>query len=401
MINGIILRNFKCFEYLDLPLAPLTLLTGLNSSGKSSILQSLSLLHQTIVEGERSNELLLNGDFVSLGTAREVINEVVGARSFQIGIKSSHCECIWEFSVDNRDALSIPIHNISWKQANNHDEQEYWSLKEYDSDKLSGKMHHLLPEDLEDDDVAKSFMSLLHQLQYLSAERSGPRDVYPVGASFEHPNVGVNGQGTPWVLHQFAETTPMPQLIIETATKTLQRQVEAWMQEFFPGVGLEVIPVPRTNLVTLGIRMSEAESFHRPQNVGYGLTHVLPIVTAGLSGNESSVLLIENPEAHLHPRGQSLMGEFLARASACGMQVIVETHSDHVLNGARKAVKKQFVKHEQVAIHYFTPKEESRVISPLIDKNGNLDSWPEGFFDQFELDVSSLIGWNDQDDVSS
>jgi predicted ATPase len=95
------------------------------------------------------------------------------------------------------------------------------------------------------------------------------------------------------------------------------------------------------------------------------------------------------------------MGEFLARVAGCGIQIIVETHSDHVLNGARKAVKNKIINHEQVAIHYFTPKEDVRVVSPLIDKNGNLDSWPEGFFDQFDVDTSSLIGWSNQDDVSS
>ena len=64
-------------------------------------------------------------------------------------------------------------------------------------------------------------------------------------------------------------------------------------------------------------------------------------------------------------------------------------------------MKNQAISHEQVAVHYFMPKEDVRVISPLIDKNGNLDSWPQGFFDQFDIDTSSLIGWNDQNDVSS
>ena len=331
MINGLILRNFKCFEYLELPLSSLTLLTGLNSSGKSSILQSLSLLHQTISEGERSTELILNGDSVSLGAARDVVNELAGARSFQVGIRSESFECIWEFDTGNRDALSIPINKIFWKQANKTDEQDFWTSKVYDSDELRENIHYLLPKELEDNQDAKFLTRALSDLQYLCAERTGPREAYYLGNSSEYPDVGVNGENTPWVLYQFAELIPLPGLLISNATKNLQRQVEAWMQDFFPGVQLEVIPVPRTNLVTLGLRMSDVESFHRPQNVGYGLTHILPILTAGLSGNNRSILLIENPEAHLHPRGQSLMGEFLARTAACGIQVIVETHSDHVL----------------------------------------------------------------------
>ena len=95
-------------------------------------------------------------------------------------------------------------------------------------------MRDFLPQALEGDSDAKDLASILRSLQYLCAERTGPRDVYPLNNSFEYPNVGVNGENTPWVLHQFAEMTPMPGLLIESATKNLQRQVEAWTQEFFP-----------------------------------------------------------------------------------------------------------------------------------------------------------------------
>ncbi len=399
MLTALVLENFKCFPVLELPLLPLTLLTGLNSSGKSSILQSLSLLHQSIVKNERSNELDLNGDLVSLGTVGDILNEIVGGKSFQIGLKSHVFECIWEFRGENRKSLSAPIDKIFWKHADRTDDKEFWYSEEYSSDNLSEKFHNFLPVDLEDNSSAQALTSMLRNLQYLCAERMGPRDVYPASNSFTFPNVGVHGENTPWVLDQFSEMIPASKLLIAGATQTLQRQVEAWMQEFFPGAGLDIVTVPRANLVNLGLRMSDAESFHRPQNVGYGLTHVLPIITACLSGLQNNIILIENPEAHLHPRGQSLMGEFLSRVATCGIQIIVETHSDHVLNGARKSVKNGIIDHEQVAIHYFTQKEEARVISPLIDKNGTLDSWPEGFFDQFDVDTSSLIGWNDQNDV--
>lgn len=408
MINKITLQNYKCFEYLELPVAPLTLLTGLNSSGKSSVLQSLSLLNQTITENERSNDLILNGNLVSLGTARDVVNEVGDGRLFRIGIDFLEAECIWEFGLEDRrksaeirDSLSVPINKIFWKQVNSSNIEDYWYSKEYNLDELLGKIQNFLPQELEGNPNAHFISNILRKIQYLSAERTGPRDVYPVNNSFESPNVGISGENTPWVLDHFATKVPVAGLLLDDVVPTLQRQVEAWMRKFFPGVRLEVTPVPRTNLVTLGFRMSDSENFHRPQNVGYGLTHVLPIITACLSGDKNSLILIENPESHLHPSGQSLMGEFLARAAACGMQIIVETHSDHVLNGARKAVKNKIIEHEQVAIHYFTPKEDARVVSPMIDKNGNLDSWPEGFFDQFDVDTSSLIGWNDQNDVSA
>ena len=95
------------------------------------------------------------------------------------------------------------------------------------------------------------------------------------------------------------------------------------------------------------------------------------------------------------------MGVFLARAAASGAQVIVETHSDHVLNGIRRAVKgiddQSTLTPDQVAIHFFQPRDDDgkrpQVISPLIDQNGTIDSWPDGFFDQFDKDTESLIDW--------
>jgi predicted ATPase len=147
-------------------------------------------------------------------------------------------------------------------------------------------------------------------------------------------------------------------------------------------------------LVTLGLRMADQEEFRRPQNVGYGITHILPILTACLTASPGSILLIENPEAHLHPSGQSLMGAFLAKTAANGVQVVVESHSDHILNGIRIAVKNELINQNDVAIHFFTSVLETQVMSPLIDRNGNLDKWPQGFFDQIDIDTTTLLGWN-------
>jgi predicted ATPase len=91
------------------------------------------------------------------------------------------------------------------------------------------------------------------------------------------------------------------------------------------------------------------------------------------------------------------MGEFLAAAAAAGVQVILETHSDHVLNGIRRSVKARVLAPNQVALHFFQPRdgEGAQVISPLLDASGNLDIWPDGFFDQFDKDANHFAGWGD------
>ena len=172
------------------------------------------------------------------------------------------------------------------------------------------------------------------------------------------------------------------------------------MGRFFPGCVLEIKQVSRANAVTLGIRISTATDFHRPIHTGFGLTQVLPIVVAALSANRDDLLLIENPEVHLHPAGQAAMGEFLAKVVSVGVQVLIETHSDHVLNGIRRAVKNHTLPCEDVVLHFFRPRPGDQadggpqVESPSLDADGNIDTWPEGFFDQFDKDMNYFAGWS-------
>ena len=104
------------------------------------------------------------------------------------------------------------------------------------------------------------------------------------------------------------------------------------------------------------------------------------------------LIIIENPEAHIHPAGQTSLAELAARASAGGSQVILETHSDHVLNGVRLAVAEGILTSDQVVIHYFERDGlDVRMTSPVLTDSGRLDVWPEGFFDQHERNLSRLI----------
>ena len=157
-----------------------------------------------------------------------------------------------------------------------------------------------------------------------------------------------------------------------------------------------------TTAATLGIRISEDTGFLRPIHCGFGITQILPIIVAVLAAHSRDdrgkpLLLIENPEVHLHPAGQALIGEFLAEAAHAGVQLIVETHSDHVLNGIRRAVKSGCASADEVAIHFMRERSlhESQVLSPSLDSSGNIDVWPEGFFDQFDKDLNYFAGWGE------
>ena len=386
MLTQIDLRHFKCFESLKLPLRPLTLLSGANASGKSSLMQALVLLHQTMREHEWSSRLMLNGAAVRLGTVADVIDQVHGHRAYGIALMDGGgARFQWEFEGE-RDEMSMKVRKARGETGNG----EGWDIDE------SQALHYLLPTPLKDN----SLTNRLRGLTYLTAERLGPREHYILDDPQLTPVVGSRGEYAVSVLHSGRDTHILDKLVTQDVPPTRFRQVEARMARFFPGCVLAIEQVPRANAVTLGIRTSSGTDFQRPVHAGFGLTQVLPIIVAVLAANSDDLLLVENPEVHLHPAGQAAMGEFLGEAAAAGVQVMIETHSDHVLNGIRRAVRSRTLPSDDVALHFFSPPREGRtagepqVQSPVLGADGNVDMWPEGFFDQFDKDMNDFAGWS-------
>jgi predicted ATPase len=393
VLSDIRLDLFKCFRALRLRLAPFTLLTGPNASGKSTVLQALTLLHQTAVDTNWSPNLLLDGSILSLGTLGDVVDKVNGRRRFSVGVSGEDFSCTWSFdsteredvrSADRED-IAVPLVSVSLKTG----AVELFPQVE--------PPKSLLPE--HPSVVRTSLARVIEGLTYISAERMGPRETYPLHDPPRHRTVGPRGERAPGKLYWYGDQEVEDGLRFRGETApTLYKQTQAWLQDFFPNVSFDVQRVPRANLVTLGIRTSPDTDHHRPQHVGFGITHVLPILVACLHGRRGDLIIVENPEVHLHPMGQMRMGLFLARVAAAGVQVLVETHSDHVLNGLRRAVRTSLLSPDDAALYFFQPRAvaeargEAQVISPLLDRDGSIDHWPDGFFDQFEKDMGYLAG---------
>lgn len=379
MIERLDLKYFKCFEELKLPLSQLTLLSGSNAAGKSSVIQALNLLHQTITSHEWSNRLLLNGKIVNAGTVQDVVDKVNGRRGFEVGLITEEHSFQWSFSGERED-MSVTVDFVT---------------VDGDSSNLPEKLHFLLPDD--SSSVTKDMAKRLYSMTYISAERIGPRDYYLLDDLQNVPVVGSTGENTVSLLYSRQDDEVLPGMVEPTVSSKLFQQVQFRMQQFFPGCEIVVERVSAINAVTLGIRTSEDTGFHRPMHVGFGLTQILPIVVAALAAKKDDLLIIENPEVHLHPAGQSMMGQFLGTVASAGVQIIVETHSDHLLNGVRRAVKSRSLHPDKVNIHYFQPRdiEGSQVASPQIDVEGNISYWPKGFFDQYEVDMNYFAGWGE------
>lgn len=402
MISQLELMTFKCFERLRLPLGPLTLLSGTNASGKSSVMQSLVLLHQSFLEDANSSRITLNGDMVKLGTVTDVVDQVSGRNSILLGLADEEGSVQWLFS-GNRTDMSMELVKLVIDGT------------ETVLDPNSGIHNYGPMTRLYSYDNANNVVGAIERLNFIAAEREGPREFYPLKdmhaltrlrpldvVSDPYANdqlfstrIGSQGENAISILYWRRDEHIADALRIPGIVPTLMHQVGARLNSFFPGCSVNLQPVPQANAISLGIRMSEATDYLRPIHCGFGITQVLPIVISALSIPQNDLLLIENPEAHLHPAGQALMGQFLAEMANYGIQVIVETHSDHVLNGIRRAVKSGIIPSEKVVLHFFrarTP-DSPQVLSPVIDNSGNVDVWPEGFFDQFDKDMDYFAGW--------
>lgn len=368
MLSRIKLTNFKAFADHSLALAPLTLLTGLNSSGKSTVLQALALLRQSydagvLFGGEQG--FLLNGDLVELGTGRDLRHEAYDKARPDISI-----------------ALAAG------------DEEHIWTAVYGPEDDF------LLLRAPESRTINMGALGLFSRgFQYLKADRITPAASYPrsrhavVGREF----LGARGEHTVNFLRTFQDR-PIPVRALarsEQSSPALLDQVQSWLQRLCPGVNVQAVGIESTDTVRLSYRFGSGalvSDWHRPTNVGFGLTYALPIVVACLAASPGALLLLENPEAHLHPQGQTWLARLAGQAAAGGVQIVMETHSDHVLNGVRLLVKEGTLKPEDAALHFFRRAGTgAEVVSPRVGPDGMLSEWPTGFFDEWENSLEQLL----------
>jgi len=373
------LSNLKCFYALRIGLSPLTLFTGFNAAGKSTALHALILLSQGLRLDPSSEHLPLNGPLVRLGSPEDVFLDK--SNKAKISVADAEEEISWHFDRQNAFQVENVTHRTSTGDSR-------------DWDKMLWKP----------DGVAapNSLIHSIHSAVFLGAARGGTPEVYPSPDAVKNvvnADVGNEGQFAPWWYAQMAdEEIDEARLHPGEAATSMRQQLGAYLSELFPNAEADADNMQRTSLVRMGLRTGTTSDYRRPANIGYGLTYAFPILVALLLARREQVVIIESPEANLHPRAQSRMGSILARFAAAGVQVLVESHSDHVLNGIRRAVKKQVIPHSDVAIHFFGGVDSEGnhgVVSPSIDSEGTVDRWPEGFFDQGESDLAVLAGWKE------
>ena len=368
MIAEIRLQNFKRFRELTLKAANLTVLTGANGAGKTSILHSLLLARQMARQPSRSHVEFSGVDTLELGGPRDVIHREAGDELAVVEVlETEGTRQRWSFREESTsDARTLNATVIDRPN-------EYFGA-------LSGPAP---------------------QFCYLCAERLGPRDVLSASATnFAELDVGSRGEYVAQVLASFDRSRVSTGRVESSATETqiasLLHQTESWMGKIVRPIQIEAEWFQDTSVTRLRFKTPGLlAEWTRAPNAGFGISYALPIVVAALRAKVGGLLLVENPEAHLHPAGQSRVGGFLAQVAADGVQIFIETHSDHVLNGIRVAVANGSAPllPEQAAIHFFRAADDEgpALQSMELQRTGQLTAWPTGFFDQAQVDLAALV----------
>lgn len=387
MINSISIDGYKSLiGPLKFDASNLNILVGANASGKSSILQSLLLLRQSSQEHGILDGLHLSGPLYEAGTAQDVLHPEAEHR-ISIELRADDEEKKWQFFYD-RTSGSQAAARI-----------------------LKAEAMSQLPEQL---------YQRNNQFAYLNAERIGPRVSYPL-PSDDIPlsgAVGKHGEFTAAVLARSADAPPMdgwgnsnlenilalgPQVIdfknkledVRNAGGRIDLLSNIMLDWIIPGSVFSATENPHADLAAVRYVRDpkKTRTEVRSTHIGFGLSYTLPIIVAAISLARNGLLLVENPEAHLHPYSQSRIGAFLAMMAATGRQIFVETHSDHVINGIRLSIKRGLISENAVYINFLEraiDEDKSSLQQLRSDANGRLNKWPVGFFDQIENDLAEL-----------
>lgn len=356
------LTDFKSFEGETITLKNLTVLAGINSVGKSTIIQALLILRLTVEQNklfglsqEKKINIPLNGPFnLELGNTSEVIR-----RSKRIS------ESTMQLKLYAEDLLLIDAI--------------------YTGDRTTQANYELITENYV---IKEENIELLHEyFYYLCAERIGPRLKYEYGVlPFQH--VGYRGEHAFQILSGDNVEIAKERTIKKADPELLLGATREWLEYIIPGSKFDTATSVGRSRVIEG---TFAESL--PTNVGFGISYVLPIIVNCLIAKQDTVLIVENPEAHLHPLGQSRIGIFLAQIAASGIRIIIETHSEHVINGIRISTLKEGVPSDQVVVNFVSRDEEEnlKIDEISITALGDLTDYPKGFFDQEQQDIAAII----------
>ena len=358
------IEGYKCFkEKTTFELNNITLLTGANSAGKSSVIQSLLLLKKiskdSITKSKPRIDLDLNDPNYALELGKYDDIKSRSDNNYEDFLNDS-------LPTDIRFVLNEGMAKI--ELTHNKDAENNVNVTSNVKSIKSFKKY-----------LDKGFV-------YLNAERMAPHYKYENTDNADFCDCHGTNTGNVYQKHKNDNCS------IKRAYSNLDKnkwyvELDKWIGFIFPGVAVQVVSSGEDHYQVKVLDNAAT-------NVGFGITYALPILVSGLTVPEGGILIVENPEAHLHAKAQSNMGYFLARMAAAGVRVIIETHSEHIVNGIRRMIVEgeSEMSHEDMTIYFFQNKQGIKGIMEItMDEYGNLSDFPEDFFDQVRQDTLAIL----------
>jgi predicted ATPase len=365
----------------------LTVLTGINGNGKSTAIQALLFLRRTVEHCAKWDKT--HYDVSSLNGLNVELN---GVYCLSLGNSNS----ILPFdSEETRVAFGL--------------EEDFGNRFVVAYDTNTGKELWLTPLGSKYADFSKNPLHY-QEFYYLNAERIGPRLTQNT-KFYDYPNVGNQGEYTAQVISDLNYEFKIDEDRINKAFlkgNRFEHHINSWLEYILSGVSIHSFYDEKTHTARVEVESPFMKgSSVVPTNTGFGISYSLPIIVTGLIAQKDRIFIVENPEAHLHPSAQSRMGYFLGIIANSGVRVVVETHSDHIINGIQIAVAQKNIDFNKVTINYFRHAERSNkdldkeisstylsqpvIVEIELTKNGELTEWPSGFFDQSQIDFAQLF----------
>lgn len=378
MIDKVRIQALKSIRDMTINCSNINFFVGTNSSGKSTFLQAILLAAQNGID-----KIGLNGKMVSLGEYREVRNYYMNNESIKVEI--------W------RDNKKQP----TWIELKEQKKDEKYIV-------VSSEDREILPIDIMSEiaiynDEKSPVLMPEFGFHYLSCQRIGVSDIYAKNM-MEDNNFGINGEyALAYLLKN--EIEPIDDRLYiknDRLTDSFLDQVNYWLN-YIIGMTLSINDLKKTNYLQVKYNnnpanMSSEAMFARPVNVGSGVSYLISILITCLASEQEDIIIIENPEIHLHPKAQSRLCEFLYFICNADRQLFIETHSDHIFNGIRVGISNKKMDSDKITVNFFALNNYETLCNPIkfgqfgkvIGTNDAMDI--DDLFDQFELDLDKMIG---------
>lgn len=394
MLTSIYLKNFKCFSENRFNLNKINIFAGYNGRGKSSILQSIIILSQSIKKNNLNSleKVHLNGDFVSLGDFDEILNDdYIDCFEISIGLKTSNES--HQILLGYKLSDDIKVGEIFKCIVDDDNLFDYLGANNNTDSTATKGLSKQLPAYI--NSILGSY-----NIHYVSANRCGPVKFVEKMEIPEVHKVGKNGNFTINTISTYKDKVSSKMNISQEDKNEydLLTSVTNWIEFIMNGgsVNVEDYTDNKKRSSTLSLQfgfkkdIGESRNFES-YNVGFGYSYILSIVVSALIAKEGNILIIENPEAHLHPKAQLNLTLLLAKLVDNGVQVFIETHSEHIVNGFRiAALKDEYkLKHDDLNILFFD--KDFNVNQLQLEKNGKIRNWPSGFFDQYTQELAEIL----------